>query len=60
MGTAFPLVWYWRNGAPRQRSALERKGQRCRALCRGRNGNVLFEFPDGFQTVAPRRAARRA
>lgn len=53
-------VWHWRNGAPRHRSALDRKGQRCRVLCGSSNGNLLIEFDDGYRTVAPRHAIRRA
>lgn len=33
-----------------------RHGQVAREVCRGRNGNALFEFEDGFRTVAPWRA----
>jgi hypothetical protein len=57
----FPLVWHWRgHDGVWQRSCVARKGQRCRRLCQGRNGNVLVEFEDGFRTVAPRHAVRRA
>ena len=34
-----------------------RVGQPVRELCRGSNGNALFEFEDGFRVVAPWRAA---
>jgi hypothetical protein len=47
-------VWFWR------KFHGDRKGQPCRRVCQGRNGNVLIEFPDGFRVVAPRYATRRA
>jgi hypothetical protein len=47
-------VWFWR------KFLGERKGQPCRRICQGRNGNVLVEFADGFRVVAPRYATRRA
>lgn len=36
-----------------------RRGQRCRVLARGRNGNVLVEFEDGSRVVGTRYAVRR-
>ena len=36
----------------------DRVGEPVIELCRGPNGNALFEFADGFWTVAPWRAAR--
>lgn len=48
----FPLVWHWR------KFLGDRKGQPCRRICQGRNGNVLVEFEDGFRVVAPRYAVR--
>lgn len=36
-----------------------RCGQPCRVLARGRNGNRLIEFADGYKVVAPFWAARR-
>jgi len=54
-------VWFWRNGAPRTKSAIDRKGQPCRILVPSSpNGNVLVEFEDGYRVVAPRHAVRRA
>lgn len=50
----YPLVWHWRKFLP------ARKGQACRRVCQGRNGNVLVEFRDGFRVVAPRYAVRKA
>lgn len=46
-------VWYWRKNRP------DRKSHPCRVICRGLNGNVLIEFADGEQVVAPRYAVRR-
>lgn len=57
--------WHWRTvrnpwpGPERIPHPLaDRHGQVVTQLCRGRNGNVLLEFPDGHRTVAPWRAAR--
>lgn len=46
-------TWYLRSTLP------ERKGQLCRVLTRGRNGNILVEFEDGFRAVTTRFAVRR-
>jgi hypothetical protein len=48
-------VWHWRPNGIR---TLDRKGQPCRVLARGRMGSVLVEFADGFRVVASRRAIR--
>lgn len=56
-------VWRWRTVKPWPQipriahPLADRVGQPVREICRGRNGNALFEFPDGFRTVAPWRAA---
>lgn len=50
-------VWFWRKHRP------DRKGHRCRLLAVGSGGgprNVLVEFEDGEQVVAPLNAIRRA
>jgi hypothetical protein len=63
-------LWYWQTCAnpewpfgdrPRRvaHPLAERRGQVVREVCRGRNGNALLEFEDGYRTVAPWRAARR-
>jgi hypothetical protein len=39
-------VWHFRKWLP------DRKGKPCRVICRGRNGNTLVEFADGFPTSA--------
>lgn len=49
-------VWYWR------RHRGDRKGHSCAALASASGGgprNVLVEFADGEQVVAPRWAVRR-
>lgn len=58
-------TWRWRTvrnpwpGPARIPHPLaDRVGHQVRVLCRGRNGNVLVEFQDGFRTVAPWRAVR--
>lgn len=60
------LVWRWRTCADpnRPRGAgriahplAARAGQACREVCRGRNGNRLLAFDDGFLVVAPYYAA---
>ena len=60
----YPYVWYWRKW-PRDswhNIACEEsryKGMFCKVLCRGRNGNILVEFADGYQVVTPRHAVRK-
>ena len=39
---------------------IDRKGQRCRVIARGRMNSVLVEFEDGFRVVTSRYAIRRA
>lgn len=53
----FPLVWYWR---PSFMRPVDRKGEPCRVLARGRRNSVLVEFPDGFRVITSRYAVRRA
>lgn len=58
----FPLVWFWHPKhllGPIQ-PAPNRKGRRCRALARGKNGNTLVELEDGELVVVPFYAVRRA
>jgi hypothetical protein len=55
--TDFPLVWFWRANPMRP---IDRKGQRCRIVARGKLNSVLVEFEDGFQVVTSRYAVRRA
>jgi hypothetical protein len=56
--------WRWRNffGA---RAAwfgdgVDRKGQRCRVLCRGSMNSALIEFEDGYRVVTSRGGLRKA
>lgn len=53
----FDYVWFWKQSWMRP---IDRKGQRCRILVRGRKNSVLVEFEDGFQVVTSRYAVRRA
>ena len=55
----FDHVWYWRPQRIPGRT-VDRKGQQCRVLARGRRNSVLVEFPDGFRVVTSRWAVRRA
>lgn len=38
----------------------DRKGQRCRVICRGKMNSALVEFDDGWRMVTSRNALRRA
>lgn len=53
----YPLVWYWR---PSWWRPVNRKGQRCRIVARGKLNSVLVEFEDGWRVVTSRYAVRRA
>lgn len=57
MKTLFPLVWQWR---PSFMRPVDRKGEFCRVLARGRRNSILVEFADGFRVVTSRYAVRRA
>lgn len=47
-------VWRWRSRLP------ERKGERCRVLCRGKRNSCLVEFrSDGYKVVTSRWAVRK-
>ena len=37
----------------------DRFKEKCRILCRGRNGNLLLEFEDGYQMVTIRYGVRK-
>lgn len=62
--TAFPYIWAWNpklawdRGTPPR--TLDRKGQRCRVLARGRMNSALLEFEDGHRVVTSRSGIRRA
>ena len=38
---------------------LDRKGQRCRVLARGKMNSCLIEFQDGYLAITSRNALRR-
>jgi hypothetical protein len=40
-------------------AVLDRKGQRCKLLVRGRMNSALVEFPDGVRHVISRSALRK-
>jgi hypothetical protein len=42
-----------------RRWGSSRFGKACRVLARGRNGNVLLEFEDGYRMVTTRWGVRR-
>ena len=46
----FTHTWRWKN------LLGERHGHLCRILTRGRNGNILVEFEDGYKVVTLRYA----
>lgn len=56
MSADYPLVWFWR---PHFMRPVDRKGQPCRILARGKMNSVLVEFADGFCVVTSRYATRR-
>lgn len=56
---AFPYVWHWCQG-PWRVFDRERKGERCRVVCRGAMNSALVEFEDGWRTVTSRNGLRRA
>lgn len=38
---------------------LDRKGQHCRVICRGRMNSALIQFEDGYLAVVSRNAPRK-
>jgi hypothetical protein len=57
MTNGFPYRYAWGARYPR---TLDRKGQLCRVLARGKMNSALVEFPDGHRAVISRNALRRA
>jgi hypothetical protein len=53
---AYPYRYVWKANAMR---TLDRKGQLCRILSRGRMGSVMVEFEDGFRAIVSGNALRR-
>ena len=49
------LVYIYRWGVRYPRT-LDRKGQACRVIARGRMNSALVEFEDGFRAVVSRNA----
>ena len=49
----FPCIYRWGARYPR---TLDRKGQACRVIARGRMNSALVEFEDGFRAVVSRNA----
>jgi hypothetical protein len=55
---AFPYLYVWKKKFMR---TLDRKGQRCRILSRGRMNSIQVEFQtDGFRAIVSSNALRRA
>ena len=52
----YPYIWFWR---PSWIRPVDRKGQACRVVARGRMNSALVEFIDGFRVVASRNALRK-
>lgn len=53
----YPLIWFWKANDMRR---VDRKGQRCRVLVRGKRNSILVEFEDGYKVVTSRYAVRAA
>lgn len=49
---ALPYVYFW--------NRMDRKGQRCAVLARGKMNSCLVKFADGFTAITSRNAIRRA
>jgi hypothetical protein len=52
MGLVFPYRYAW--------NRMDRKGQLCRVIVRGKMNSAWIEFEDGFQAVTSRNALRKA
>jgi len=48
----FPYIFRW--------NRMNRKGQLCQVLVRGKMNSCLVQFEDGFKAVTSRNAIRRA
>ena len=46
-----PYVYFW--------NRMDRKGQRCAVLARGKMNSCLVKFADGFTAITSRNAIRR-
>ncbi len=49
-------TWFWRATDMRP---VDRKGEPCRVLARGKMNNILVEFADGYRVVVSRYAVRK-
>ena len=47
----FPYIYFWHR--------MNRKGQLCRVLARGKMNSCLVEFASGYQMVTSRNAIKR-
>lgn len=52
----FNYIYAWGKSPMR---VIDRKGQRCRVVARGKMNSCLLEFIDGFKVVTSRNALRR-
>ena len=53
----YDMIWIWN---PNGFRILDRKGQHCRVVVRGKKNSALLEFEDGFRVVASRNGIRKA
>jgi hypothetical protein len=62
----FPYRWSWgqqpdwKKGTGPRVFDRDRKGERCRVVCRGKMNSALIEFEDGYKAVVSRWGLRRA
>lgn len=52
LGVEFPYRYAW--------NRMDRKGQLCRVIVRGKMNSAWIEFQDGFQAVTSRNTLRKA
>ena len=53
------MFLYYYAWGPSAMRVLDRKGQLCRLVCRGKMNSCLIEFQDGFKVVTSRNAIRK-
>lgn len=51
-------VWFWLK-KPWPWRTVDRKGQRCRVVAKGKMNSIAVEFEDGYRVVASRYAVRK-
>ena len=49
--TEFPYIYFW--------NRMNRKGQFCKVVVRGKRNSCLVEFEDGYRAVTSRNAIRK-